>query len=101
MTKEEKREYNRKWYAKNPHYVRNWLALRPGYNQAACKKWREAHPEKSKEFTRAWRARNKEKYLAHTKAQKSIKRMPCEVCGELGQRHHPDRPTVRSTSSVH
>ena len=60
------------------------------------KQWRENNKESIRESRKKWNLNNPEKYKAqrmveHKVESGIIKRLPCEVCGDIkSQAHHPD-----------
>jgi len=71
MTKEERNEYQRKWYAENKEkvkeYVKKWDAENKEKRKEQSKKWRAENKEKRKEIDKKWYAENKEKRNEHVK----------------------------------
>lgn len=71
MTKEEKREYDRKWRDANREKVRQsqrrWFLANRGQADAASAKWRAENPEKYTEYQKKWSAENKDKINSKAK----------------------------------
>jgi hypothetical protein len=75
MTPDEKRrEYNKKWFAARPGYLRKWNATHPEKACEYSRKCYAANPEYMREYSKKWFAANPEKARAHCILNNAIRR---------------------------
>lgn len=61
MTRDEKREYMKRWREEHPNYQNDWVKSHPENKKSSAKKYRETHLEDSLERERIYRENNKDK----------------------------------------
>lgn len=90
MTKDERREYFRKWRRAHPDYWRNKTYYKEYYSA-----WRKTHPDYKAERMKA-RPEERFKVSARQKLNYAVKKgvvkkKPCKKCGDINSHgHHPD-----------
>ena len=95
------KEYMKEWREKNKQKVIDYNKQYRETHKDFIKELKKDHKydinnEKARESRKKWNENNKEKIKAHKRLETavcngSLKRLPCEVCGDIkSQAHHPD-----------
>ena len=76
-SKEEKKEYNRKWEVKNKEKRREQKRKYREENKEYYKEYRELNREKKREYNRKWDGEHKEQKREYAKAQRDERKSYC------------------------